>query len=164
MFGTRIISILIGMAFSIFLLPGCSGESETQISSGENGQDRIAENSQHPEVVEREDMPPIETSDVYIPLLEDDDGSLDREGNQPSTCYGPERHKIGWSIADTFEVPYEQVMTWFCQGSEFEDILLALQTGRSVAISIQELLEKRASGQQWDDIWDELGLVEHREP
>jgi len=44
-------------------------------------------------------------------------------------CLGDEVSPVGQSIADDYEfASYEQVMTWFCNGAEFEDILVALET------------------------------------
>lgn len=74
-------------------------------------------------------------------------------------CLGPERHAIGESIAETFETPYEQVMTWFCEGHEFEDILLALQTQEDSGVPAEELLAMRPE-KAWEQIWEELGLLD----
>ena len=42
-------------------------------------------------------------------------------------CLGSETYSIGEAIANQFEeVTYEEVMTWFCNGAEFEDILVSL--------------------------------------
>lgn len=77
-------------------------------------------------------------------------------------CYGEEAHPIGQSIADQFPdlTEYEEVMVWFCNGFEFEDILTALQTAEETSIPAGELLDAFANGQTWEEIWVELGLVE----
>ena len=77
-------------------------------------------------------------------------------------CYGEETHPIGKSIADQFPdlTAYDEVMVWFCNGFEFEDILTALQTSEETSIPAGELLEVFANGQTWEAIWLELGLVE----
>jgi hypothetical protein len=77
-------------------------------------------------------------------------------------CYGEEIHPIGQSIADLYpeQTDYEQVMVWFCNGFEFEDIMTALQTAEGSDFSAEELLAKFEHGQTWDEIWAELGIVE----
>jgi hypothetical protein len=77
-------------------------------------------------------------------------------------CYGPEIHPVGQSIADQFEdyTDYDQVMVWFCNGAQFDDILTALQTEVLSGISVDDLLEMLDSGQTWNQIWVEIGLTE----
>ena len=46
-----------------------------------------------------------------------------------SDCLGGEVSPIGKSIAEDYDfTSYEEVITWFCNGAEFEDILVALET------------------------------------
>jgi len=77
-------------------------------------------------------------------------------------CYGDQIHPIGQSIADLYpeQMDYEEVMTWFCNGFEFEDILTALQTAEETEYSAEELLSMFDDGQTWDEIWITLGIVE----
>lgn len=77
-------------------------------------------------------------------------------------CYGPEIHPVGQSIADQFEdeTSYDEVMVWFCNGVQFDDILTALQTEVLTSVNAEELLEMLGSGLTWDDIWVEIGLTE----
>ena len=77
-------------------------------------------------------------------------------------CYGDQINPIGQSIADLYpeQMDYEEVMTWFCNGFEFEDILTALQTSEETDTSAEELLSMFDDGQTWDEIWIELGIVE----
>jgi hypothetical protein len=89
-----------------------------------------------------------------------------QSGNNPSPetaasfdCAGSERHPIGQGIAETYEVPYDQVMTWFCGGYGFENILIALETSEAVDVPadalLQMLLEK-----EWEEIWVEVGFTD----
>ena len=76
-------------------------------------------------------------------------------------CYGTDTHPVGQSIADRFEdTTYEQVMLWFCNGAEFEDILQALQTEEITGDDPDKLLRRVASGETWDEIWLDIGLTE----
>ena len=68
---------------------------------------------------------------------------------------------IGQSIADEYETAsYEQVMTWFCDGAEFEDILVALETETLTETTADEMLQMLANDFTWNEIWQLLGLTE----
>lgn len=78
----------------------------------------------------------------------------------PDGCMGEDRQTVAESISDTFDVSYEQVMAWFCDGHEYEDILLALQTSDALDVPADELLAMRAANLSWEEIWDASGLVQ----
>jgi hypothetical protein len=83
-------------------------------------------------------------------------------GSQPTPlpdCY-EESSVIGQSISDTFDVPYEKVMSWFCAGHTYDDILLALQTAQTTDVTPDDLLQRKADGQSWDEIWQAIGLTD----
>lgn len=89
------------------------------------------------------------------------DEALTSGENTIVTCYGSEIHPIGQEIASQYEeVTYEQVMDWFCNGANFEDILVALQTAKQTGEPAQSLLEMLAAGQTWDEIWQSVGLTD----
>lgn len=73
-------------------------------------------------------------------------------------CTDTDPHPMALSISETYDVTYEQVMTWFCSGYSFENILIALETGEATDMDpdllLQMLLEK-----DWEEIWDEVGLT-----
>lgn len=76
-------------------------------------------------------------------------------------CLGDEIHPIGQAIAEEYEsASYEQVITWFCNGAEFEDILVALETDTLVDSSTDEMLEMLADGFTWEEIWQLVGLTD----
>jgi hypothetical protein len=76
-------------------------------------------------------------------------------------CLGPEIHPIGQEISNQFEeASYEDVMTWFCNGAEFEDILIALQTEKDTGQPAEDLLKLLVEGQTWEEIWDAIGYTE----
>jgi hypothetical protein len=81
-------------------------------------------------------------------------------GTTSPYCYGSETHTIGKGIAEKFNLPYEQVMTWFCSGNEFEDILLALQTRQKVEVPVEQMLALKVEGYTWEGIWRQVGLTE----
>jgi len=75
-------------------------------------------------------------------------------------CLGNEISPIGQSIADDYDsVTYEQVMTWFCNGAEFEDILVALETEEQTDTSADEMLKMLADGFTWEEIWQLIGMT-----
>ncbi len=75
-------------------------------------------------------------------------------------CLGPDVNAIGLSIADTFGITiYEEVMTWYCNGVEFEDILLALQSEQQSDASAEEMLQMLDDGLNWNEIWLLVGIT-----
>jgi len=76
-------------------------------------------------------------------------------------CLGDETSPIGQSIADEYETAnYDQVMTWFCNGAEFEDILVALETETQIDTSANEMIQMLADGFTWEEIWLVTGFVD----
>jgi hypothetical protein len=76
-------------------------------------------------------------------------------------CYGTEANEIGLGITENYEgTIYEQVMTWFCNGAEFEDILVALQTEQLSNVPAEEMLIMLADDWTWEEIWQVIGLTE----
>ena len=76
-------------------------------------------------------------------------------------CPGEAINIIGLGIADEYEFSsYEEVMTWFCDGAEFEDILVALQTEDQTSFPAEEMLVMLADGFSWEEIWLVVDLIE----
>jgi hypothetical protein len=106
----------------------------------------LATSTNGPELIEPEPPKPTETEVLAQP--EDE-------------CPGEERNIIGQGIADEYEfASYEQVMAWFCNGAEFEDILVALQTEEQSGTPAEEMLVWLAEGFTWEEIWLVVGLTE----
>ena len=103
---------------------------------------------------------PIETSEKSEPTTVVEATSPLIETAGPD-CLGNEISPIGQSIADDYEsTSYEQVMTWFCNGAEFEDILVALETEAQTDTSADEMLQMLADGFTWEEIWQMVGLTD----
>ena len=49
-------------------------------------------------------------------------------------------------------------MTWFCDGAEFEDILVTLETQDVTGEPAEDTLQMLVDGLTWDDIWLLVGL------
>lgn len=73
-------------------------------------------------------------------------------------CTYTDPHPIGESIAQTYPVSYEQVMTWFCSGYSFDNILIALETSAAVDIPPDVLLDMLLE-KEWEEIWEQVGLT-----
>ncbi len=93
-----------------------------------------------------------------------------REGERGSSarvkatiCVETNPHPVAQNIAAKYEVSYEQVVEWFCGGSNFDDILLALETRKLTDIPVEDLLA-RAEKIGWEQLWVETGLTEPMEP
>ncbi len=106
-----------------------------------------------------------------VPTHTSEPGQLERESPQPeetqpvetpdADCPGEETNTIGQGIADEYEfASYEDVMTWFCNGAEFEDILVALQTEEQSGTAAEEMLVMLAGGFTWEEIWLVVDLIE----
>jgi hypothetical protein len=77
------------------------------------------------------------------------------------TCLGDNVSPIGQAIADQYEsASYKQIITWFCNGAEFEDILVALETEIQTDTTADEILQMLSEGFTWDDIWLITGLTD----
>ncbi len=73
-------------------------------------------------------------------------------------CTETDPHPIAQSIAETYQVTYEEVMVFFCSGVEFDDIVLAYQTAGLSGRDVKEVLTLWYDFGNWDDVWGELGL------
>jgi hypothetical protein len=76
-------------------------------------------------------------------------------------CTDTNPHPIGQSISESYAISYQQVMTWFCSGYSFEDILVALETSAAADFPTDTLL-KMSLEKGWEEIWDEIGFIENR--
>ena len=77
--------------------------------------------------------------------------------NPETNCSSINPHPMGEGMAEQFETSYDQIMTWYCDGAAFSDILLALETGELVDLSIEELLSM-VENKTWEEIWQELDV------
>jgi hypothetical protein len=104
--------------------------------------------------------PIVETSVPADTLITIASATSPSETTAPN-CLGDEISPIGQSIAEDYgSASYEQVITWFCDGAEFEDILVALETETLVDTPAEEMLQMLADGFTWDEIWLFVGLTD----
>lgn len=95
-----------------------------------------------------------------MPIVGEPDGPENPESTHAGdSCVSEQPNVIGQSIDEEFAgADYAQIMTWFCAGAAFEDIIVALQTEELVEVPAEELLELVAEGFTWEEIWDAVGL------
>jgi hypothetical protein len=87
-------------------------------------------------------------------------GGTEEEAWPVFDCTETNPHPMGQSIAETYEdVSYEQVMTWFCDGYTFDDILIALETSEATDVPASSLLEMLWE-KPWEEIWEEIGFLQ----
>jgi len=108
-----------------------------------------------PEALEPTLEPTQETESESVP-----EATLGVE-TEASDCLDGEISPIGESIAEDYDfTDYAEVITWFCDGAEFEDILVALETESLIGTPAEEMLQMLADGFTWDEIWQLVGLTE----
>ena len=74
-------------------------------------------------------------------------------------CTETDPHPVGQEIAENYDVTYEEVMTWFCGGHAFDDILIALETSEATAVTVEDLLTM-SEKMSWEEIWVEVGFTQ----
>ena len=77
--------------------------------------------------------------------------------NPDTNCSAINPHPVAEGMTETFEITYDEVMTLYCDGYAFSDILLALETSELVDQSPEALLV-RLRTRTWQEIWDEFGV------
>lgn len=83
----------------------------------------------------------------------------------PSTpgaaCPDPDALNLANVVASgyAFTSP-KAVIGLFCNGAEFEDIVIALETEDQTGIPAEDLLAMLAAGMSWDEVWQSIGLIE----
>jgi hypothetical protein len=77
----------------------------------------------------------------------------------PSACPNSEVGKIAEMVASSYSFTNtDEVLSWFCAGAEFEDILVALETEKTTGTAAEDTLQMRADGLTWEEIWQVVGL------
>lgn len=109
--------------------------------------------------------PTSDTTAGAIPAIEETSATTPAEmtpapaGESDMECPGQEINPLGESIAADYDfTTYNQVMTWFCEGAAFEDILVALETQAVTDEPAGEMLQMLAEGWTWENIWLLVGL------
>jgi len=96
------------------------------------------------------------------PAEEENEAEQSEEEKNTSACPEVDPHPIAVSISEKFDVSYEKVIDWHCDGYIFEDILLALQTSKMSDMEPDTLL-KEIETKTWEEIWEDLGITNPKE-
>ena len=77
-------------------------------------------------------------------------------------CFGDDVHPAGEALVEDFPdlADYEVIMIWYCNGAEFEDIATALLTEEVSGADAEFLLRRLADGFSWEEIWQNLEIIE----
>jgi hypothetical protein len=68
-------------------------------------------------------------------------------------------HPVATGLSQTYAMPVEDIMNYFCNGHGFGQIMLALQTKAISGVDVSETLGSRESGMGWGEIWKNMGLI-----
>jgi hypothetical protein len=136
-----IISILI-----LLILTGCGTDTlkAFQQSAQKESSSVSGSSEEH-----SEESPPLDSADS--------DSHAEPTENPETNCSTLNPHPMAEGMAEQFEASYDEIMTWYCDGAAFSDILLALETEELVDLSVEELLVM-VEESTWEEIWEDLGV------
>jgi hypothetical protein len=81
-------------------------------------------------------------------------------GSESDLCTGADPHPNATKLAKDYDMAYEQIMAWFCEGGHgLGDIMLALRTGQDTDVPAGDLLALKNELGGWGQVWQELGLI-----
>jgi hypothetical protein len=102
-------------------------------------------------------QPAVRDGDSDQPEGSKDNGYYCSEDNQDQP------HPLVSSIAERYNVKAEEVEGYFCGGYSIGAIMMALQTGdiEDVEVDWSEFLAYLADGYLWDQIWENIGLIDN---
>lgn len=148
----RILFILLVLSLTVFACATPAVDDPEDNAAGAEGQGQAGANSTQDS----------EDSTVETPTQDaaPDEQPAPASTHEP-TCYPDGDHPIAISIVDLYHdiTTYEEVMTWFCDGALFEDILNALSTEELSGMEAETTLIMLAEGKTWNQIWLELGVI-----
>ena len=90
-------------------------------------------------------------------LADGEDAEDEEDGDNP--CDGGFTHPAAEGLADAYEVEYETVIGWFCDGYGLGEIMLALETAKATGGVPEDLLGWKTELGGWGQVWQELDLI-----
>lgn len=80
-----------------------------------------------------------------------------QEPTQTPDCVGADPHPVGMRLADAFDVSYDEIMAWHCQGIGFGEIARAyalqhLSADGDEPLTVEGLFDRRFAGEGWGNI------------
>ncbi len=101
-------------------------------------------------------------ADVAMPIdtaATESSVALAQAGEPEDVCVGAYTHPVAEWLAEKYEVPYEEIMDWFCEGHYgFGEIVHALVASEETGIPPEELLAMKTELGGWGQVWRELGM------
>ncbi|MCC7205683.1 MAG: hypothetical protein IT323_00155 [Anaerolineae bacterium] len=86
------------------------------------------------------------------------------EPTQTPDCVGADPHPVGMRLADAFDVSYDEIMAWHCQGIGFGEIARAyaleyLSAEDDEPLTVEGLFDRRFAGEGWGNIVKDSGIA-----
>jgi len=86
------------------------------------------------------------------------------EGSKENSAFCDDRkqeksHPLAAKVGERFDMSEDWVMDYFCEGYGMGAIMLALKTSELDGSDPGELLDDRAEGRGWGQIWKDRGLI-----
>jgi hypothetical protein len=69
-----------------------------------------------------------------------------------TACTGAQPHPTATKLALRYNVPYEEIMSWFCQGFGFGEIEKAYSLSLQYNVPVEQLFALKSSGEGWGNI------------
>ncbi len=90
---------------------------------------------------------------------DDEDEDADDDEDEGDRCTGNDPHPAGEKLAAEYDVEYDDVMGWFCDGYGFGEIVLAIEAADQAEMDIDEVLDMKGEQGGWGRVMQELGLI-----
>ncbi len=74
-------------------------------------------------------------------------------------CLGISPHPEGTRLAQVYNVPYAEIIGWFCEGFGFGEIDLAYGLSQDTGTAVAEIFDMRRQGLGWGEIMQALGAI-----
>jgi hypothetical protein len=143
----------------IMHLPGRTDDANLPDDSETEETDDLENPDEDEEVLEELDE--SEPSDEEDPTQEDEDS-----GEKGAYCVGADPHPMAERLAYEYGVEYDVIMSYFCQGYGFGEIMLAYNIANTLDdgdgeqnVAVEEVFGLRAGGMGWGQIMQGYGLV-----
>ncbi|MBK8138141.1 MAG: thrombospondin type 3 repeat-containing protein [Chloroflexi bacterium] len=112
-------------------------------------------------VVDSEDNCPLVANPGQADGDEDGVGNAcdDDDDNEDRGCVGTSAHPVGTRIANEWELDYETVMEWKCDGFGFGQIIIALRLAEELGEDAADMLDAFKNGEGgWGKLMKDRGL------
>jgi hypothetical protein len=95
-----------------------------------------------------------------VGTVSDGDDQNEPEADEVDACTQADPHPAAQRLAESYGVPYEDVIGWFCEGHYgLGEIMLALKTSQKTGRPAGDLLASKTKLGGWGKVWQDLGLI-----